>query len=500
MKIKVSAAPKKDNPVDVNVVFCFKKSTKGGKTLVEADASPHVQTLISDSEKEGIFDASKEQTLFYRLNGDESKHTLTLGFGSANSVTPEVFRRVGALCYKELIRHKAKTARFKVKGLGTVWSKKADVAIQAFIEGLYLGSYKFDDYIAEKIVQTMETFEITYERATQKKSLEKAVHEAVAIAESINFARSLGDNPGNKINPVLLAEELQKSFKGTGVKVTVWDLARLKKEKMGLLIGVGQGSAVEPRFITLEYKGASKKPVCFVGKGITFDTGGISLKPGLQMEEMKYDMCGAANVAGTMMALAKTNSKVNAIAFISAAENMPGPHATKPGDVHTARSGTTVEVFNTDAEGRLVLADALTVACEHNPQVIIDAATLTGAMSIALGSFHTGYFTNDESLNKRVLKSLEHTEERAWRMPLDEEHRKLMKGIHADLKNIGGRKDAGSAQGAAFLSYFIKPGIPWAHFDIAGTAWNIGAVHTYCPAHGASGVMIRTFIDIARSY
>ncbi|MCB0394741.1 MAG: leucyl aminopeptidase family protein, partial [Bdellovibrionales bacterium] len=228
--------------------------------------------------------------------------------------------------------------------------------------------------------------------------------------------------------------------------------------------------------------------------------GGICIKPGPGMDEMKYDMCGAANVAGTMMALAKTKAKVSAFAVIAAAENMPGRDATKPGDVHIGRAGKSVEVLNTDAEGRLVLADALTYASEKNPSFIVDAATLTGAMAIALGGFHTGYFSTSDSLSKKIENSLAETEERGWRMPLHNDHRKLMKGVHGDLKNIGGKRDAGSAQGAAFLSYFVKEGIPWAHFDIAGTAWNCGSVHTYCPAFGATGVMVRTFYDLAVNF
>ena len=271
---------------------------------------------------------------------------------------------------------------------------------------------------------------------------------------------------------------------------------------MGLLYGVGQGSSVDPRLIIMEYKGRGlkkKPPVCFVGKGITFDSGGISIKPSRSMEEMKYDMCGAADVIGTMVALEKLQAKVHAIAIVASAENMPGGSATKPGDIHYARNGLSVEVFNTDAEGRLVLGDALCLAVEKKPQFIVDAATLTGAIVVALGNDHTGYFVRGEPLVEAIKKALEATQENAWRMPLTEGHRKSMKGIHADLKNIGDgdHPGAGSAKGAAFLSYFVDEDIPWAHFDIAGTAYNVGHLYPYCPKRGASGLMVRTFCQLA---
>ncbi len=497
--MKVHVVPKKSasKDVDVNLVICTQKSS-GSKIQIHCYTTKEIKSLINDSQNEKVFDAGKEKTLFYRHHGDHALHTLTIGLGNPKDTTSESWRRIGAIAYKELIRHKAKTARINTKDFGSNWAKKLDIAIQAFSEGLTLASYKFDDYLEKKMDRTLKNVEIIIENSAQKRKLQKAVDDGVHIGEGVNYGRWLGDNPGNLINPVTLATNVQKTFKGTGVKVTAWDKARLKKEKMGLLLSVGQGSAVDSRLIILEYKGAgNKKPVCFVGKGITFDTGGISLKPPQAMEEMKYDMCGAANIIGTMLALAKNKAKTNAIAIIAAAENMPGPAATKPGDIHEARNGTSVEIHNTDAEGRLALADALCVATEKKPEFIVDAATLTGAMVIALGCFHTGYFTRDEKMSKKIGKALTDSQEKAWRLPLDERHIKLMKGTHADLKNIGGRRDAGSAQGAAFLSHFVSKDIPWAHFDIAGTAWNVGNLHPYCPKYGASGIMVRTFYNLA---
>jgi leucyl aminopeptidase len=304
------------------------------------------------------------------------------------------------------------------------------------------------------------------------------------------------------MTPSILAKSAADAAKGTGIKVTIWDKARIKKEKMGGLLGVSNGSAEEPRFIIMEYKGAaaSKKPVVFVGKGLTFDCGGISIKPSAAMEEMKFDMCGGANVIGTLIAIAKLKLNVNAIGLIASTENLVGPAATKPGDVHTARNGKTFEVNNTDAEGRLILADALSYATELKPQVIVDAATLTGAMVMALGNTHTGFFTRNTALKKKVEEAAALSGEWVWNLPLCDFHVKDMKGTYADLSNISSGKGAGSATATAFLEQFVGEDIPWAHFDIAGTGWAVGNRLPYCSKKGDSGVMIRTFVEIAKQH
>jgi leucyl aminopeptidase len=304
------------------------------------------------------------------------------------------------------------------------------------------------------------------------------------------------------MTPTIMAETVVEAVKGTGIKATIWDGARIKKEKMGGLFGVSQGSDQDPRFIILEYKGAaaSKKPIAFVGKGLTFDCGGISIKPSAGMEDMKYDMCGGANVIGATLAIAKLKLKVNLICLVPATENLVNGSATKPGDVHFARNGKSFEVNNTDAEGRLILADALCYATEQQPQVIIDAATLTGAMLVALGNIHTGYFTRNQALKKKIEAAAAESGEWVWNMPLTDHHVKDMKGTYADLSNMSAGKGAGSGTAAAFLEQFVGEGIPWAHFDIAGTAWSTGGRLPYTPKKGASGVMIRTFVELAKQY
>jgi leucyl aminopeptidase len=303
------------------------------------------------------------------------------------------------------------------------------------------------------------------------------------------------------MTPTIMANTVVDAVKGTGIRATIWDRARIKKEKMGGLLGVSQGSDEEPRFIILEYKGAAaKKPICFVGKGLTFDCGGISIKPSASMEEMKYDMCGGANVLGALLAMARLKLKVHAYAIVPATENLVNGSATKPGDVHYARNGKSFEVNNTDAEGRLILADALCYASELKPQMIVDAATLTGAMVIALGNTHTGYFTRDQGLKTKIEKAADKSGELVWNMPLTDFHVSDMKGTYADLSNISASKGAGSATAAAFLEQFVEKGIPWAHFDIAGTGWAVGNRLNYCTAKGASGAMIRTFVELAKQF
>ncbi|MBY0383517.1 leucyl aminopeptidase family protein, partial [bacterium] len=345
----------------------------------------------------------------------------------------------------------------------------------------------------EKVDIAVEKFS-----ATLKKNLEMSE----CVAEAVNFARYLGDCPGNFMTPTQLGKEAEGLAKGTSLKVQVWDKKRIEKERMESFLGVSYGSDQEPKFICMEYKGggAKQKPICFVGKGLTFDSGGISLKPGAGMEEMKFDMCGGAAVIATMGAIAKMKLKINAIAFVPATENMPGPSANKPGDIRKARNGKTIEVNNTDAEGRLILADALVYACEKKPALIADAATLTGAMMIALGNVHTGFYTRNEKLRKKVEACAESCGERVWAMPLVDDHVKDMKGYYADLTNLAPSRNAGSATAAAFLESFVDKDIPWAHFDIAGTAWNVSGRLPYITTKGASGAIVRTFIEMAKNH
>ncbi len=303
---------------------------------------------------------------------------------------------------------------------------------------------------------------------------EEAMRRGEAIAHGMTLAKDLGNLPGNVCTPTHLAEEAATVAKTHALRIEVLETRDMEKLGMGALLSVARGSAQPPKFIVLQYQGADRKtqPVALVGKGVTFDTGGISLKPGGEMDEMKFDMCGAASVLGTIQAAATLRLPLNVVALIPATENMPGGKATKPGDVVKSLSGQTVEILNTDAEGRLILCDALTYAERFDPAAVVDVATLTGACVIALGHVASGLFANDDALAREMLAAGELSYDRAWQLPLWDDYQEQLKSNFADMANIGGRP-AGSVTAACFLSRFARK-YRWAHLDIAGVAWKSG--------------------------
>jgi leucyl aminopeptidase len=303
---------------------------------------------------------------------------------------------------------------------------------------------------------------------------EEALRQGLATAQGMNLAKDLGNLPSNVCTPGYLAEQALGMAKTYGLKTEILGQKEMERLKMGALLAVTRGSREPAKLISLEYHGAGRneRPVALVGKGITFDTGGISLKPAAEMDEMKFDMCGAASVLGTVKAAAQMQLPVNLVGIIPTCENMPGGNATKPGDVVTSMSGQTIEILNTDAEGRLILCDALTYAERFNPDVVVDIATLTGACVIALGHVASGLFSNDDALARELLAAGEHACDRAWQLPLWDEYQEQLKSNFADMANIGGRP-AGSVTAACFLSRFAKK-FRWAHVDIAGVAWKSG--------------------------
>jgi leucyl aminopeptidase len=492
---------------DTVVIFCTQKKAKANaeSELVFKNLPLDLTNDLKTLKAEKVFDGKCGETVFFRGMGEGNGHLLVVGLGDEGKIETETFRSIGATIFNSLSSHKCKSSMIH---FDTAPAKANESNLKALTEGLILSGYNFTELKSKSDSQKKSkndshiTVEVSINSAKKSKSFTQSFEEGKTLAECVNFSRRLGDMPGNLMTPTILANTISSAVAGTGIKCTVWDKKRIEKENMGGLLGVARGSSEEPRFIILEYKGAaaSKKPIAFVGKGLTFDTGGISIKPSAKMEEMKYDMCGGANVLGTILAIAKLKLKVNAIAIVPSTENMPGSRATKPGDIHTARNGKTFEVNNTDAEGRLILSDALCYASELKPQAIIDAATLTGAIVVALGNIHTGYFTRNESLVKKIEKATQSSAELAWRMPLTDFHVKDMKGTFADLSNVSSASGAGSATAAAFLEQFVDADIPWAHFDIAGTAWATGNRVSYNPKKGASGVMIRSFVELAKQF
>jgi leucyl aminopeptidase len=493
---------------DIETLTCpalvvFSKASSQKEKAAKITHAELNKKLASAIEEKTISGKLSESVLYRELGYKNFRHVLVIGLGKENEITHETVRQALATAHDAIKSAGVKEAAIHFEGI-TTNKKDAVLFAKAAAEGLGLVSYSLDELKSKKSAKAQKEEELTIHIVIKAgdKEFKNAFLEGTTLASCVNFSRRLGDMPGNLMTPTILAESAVEAAKGTGIKVTVWDKARIKKENMGGLLGVSNGSAQEPRFIVMEYNGAAKtkKPVIFVGKGLTFDCGGISIKPAAGMEEMKFDMCGGANVIGTILAIAKLKLKVNVIGLVPSTENLAGSAATKPGDVHTARNGKTFEVNNTDAEGRLILADALSYASEFEPQMIVDAATLTGAMVIALGNIHTGYYTRNAPLKGKVEKAAVASGELVWNMPLVDHHVKDMKGTWADLSNISAGKGAGSATAAGFLEQFVGEGIPWAHFDIAGTGWSVGNRLNYCSKKGASGVMIRTFVEIAKQY
>ncbi|WP_096087157.1 leucyl aminopeptidase [Agaribacterium haliotis] len=360
----------------------------------------------------------------------------------------------------------------------------------ALSKSLDYAAYNYDSTLSKSApAPDLKRVVLASHNTKQTRELRSGLQQGQALASGLNLCRELGNLPGNYCTPAILgdkAKELAQSSSKLSVKVL--GLKAIERLKMGSFLSVAKASSEEPRFIVFEYKGKSTgKPSVLVGKGITFDTGGISLKPGAGMDEMKFDMCGAASVFGCIKALAAMDAKVNVVGIVAAAENMPAGNASKPGDVVTSMSGKTIEVLNTDAEGRLILCDALTYAERFKPKAVIDIATLTGACVIALGSHASGLYANDQKLAEQLLEAGEQTGDRAWQMPLWDEYGKQLKSNFADMANIGGR-EAGSVTAACFLAKFTEA-YAWAHLDVAGTAWNSGG------NKGASGRPVELLIN-----
>ena len=339
---------------------------------------------------------------------------------------------------------------------------------QSFVEGLSLGNYSFDKYKKSKVKPS--ELNIFFYADSQKK-LNTALAKAKFIMEGVNFTKDLQNEPGITITPAELAKRIQNKFRGTKVRVKVFNEKEIKKRKMGGLLAVGMGSANPPRFIILEYKGSKKsKTFSLVGKGVTFDAGGISIKPASNMGEMKADMSGAAVVAGTVLAAAKAKLPVNLLGVIPSAENMVSGSAMRPGDIVVTSSGKSIEVDNTDAEGRMILADALHFASLRKPNVIIDLATLTGACVVALGEYAAGLFTKNDKLAEQLYNSGIKTHDRVWRLPLWDDYNELIKSDVADVNNVGKTRWGGAITAAKFLEHFVDKKLTWAHLDIAGPA------------------------------
>ena len=396
-----------------------------------------------------------------------------------------------------LVLGKMTEGALMIEGLDLAGVSGTDLAVAA-ASGARLRNYDFAIYrkkTAPKDKKELKSFTLVgpdLADAAQRDDVEGAV------AQGVFFARDLVSEPPNVLYPESYAERC-KELEALGVEVKVLDEDEMEKLGMGSLLGVGQGSVRGSRLVTMSWKGAGDEaPVALIGKGVTFDTGGISLKPGAGMEDMKFDMGGSAAVVGAMKAIAGRKAKANVVGLVGLVENMPDGNAQRPSDVVTSMSGQTIEVLNTDAEGRLVLADVVTYAQkEFSPKVMIDLATLTGAIIVSLAHEYGGLFTRDETLAEQLLAAGKTTGEPLWRMPLDKAHDEMLKSDIADMKNIGGR-EGGSSTAAAFIGKFVEEGASWAHLDIAGMAWADKAKPA-CPK-GATGYGVRLLDAFVRQY
>ncbi|MCF6286392.1 MAG: leucyl aminopeptidase, partial [Candidatus Hydrogenedentes bacterium] len=420
------------------------------------------EDILQSLADKGIFDGSALSTYYLPTPKSSYKGVLVLGLGDSEKCDSEVLRRSGGKAAAVLVEHRVAHAWLDLSGHG-------DLTPEPILEGIILGQYDFTVYKkapeAEKVpVKLQQCTVVTHSDADQD-ALQLTSKLSVLTCLSANGARHLANTAPNEMTPIALAEFARGIADESGCKCTVLEPKQMESLGMNALLGVARGSAQPPRLIVLEHHhGDNARTVALVGKGVTFDTGGISIKPAAQMHEMKYDMCGAAAVLCAFMTIAELKPAINVIAVVPAAENMTGAAAQRPGDIVKAYNGKTIEVHNTDAEGRLILADAMAYTVDkYKPDAIVDTATLTGACLIALGHCAAGLFSNDQPLADGLLEAGQHCGERLWQFPVWEDYEKQIEGTHADLCNIGPR-EGGAITAAAFLKQFVGD-TPWAHLD-----------------------------------
>jgi leucyl aminopeptidase len=450
----------------------------------------------------GEFEAKLNKTILIHTFGQiPAERLLLVGLGKRAEFNLEKLRQVSGTAVSVIQAKGFSSAASALHLCEVAGANLSDIG-QALAEAMLLALYRFDKYKTEeeavkekaKLLKSVAMLEKDSRRRTE---LQKGAAVGEKIATAVGYIRDMVSEPAGVLTPTALANRAKDLSRKHSFKCTVLSPEQIKKLKMGAFLAVAQGSHQPARLIVLEHRGGgASKPLAFVGKAITFDSGGISLKPWEGMEEMKDDMSGGAAVLGAICVAAMLKLPVNLVGVIPSTENLPGGGAYKPGDVLRSMSGITIEVISTDAEGRLILSDALAYAARYKPAAIIDLATLTGACVVALGHVNTGLMGNDDGLMKKIEVAAGVTSEKVWRLPMDDEYAKQIKSDIADVKNVGGRP-AGTITAALFLKKFVKD-IPWAHLDIAGTAWTKEAL-PYCPK-GATGVGVRLLTQLARDW
>jgi leucyl aminopeptidase len=489
--------------IETELLAVLATDTQTGKG---PDAKPEPVLLTSDAAVKaaaaavlasGEYKAGANETLLLHAPaGVAAKRLLIVGLGKQGKVTVNSVRNAAGTAVRFT---KPRGIRELVFALPEAEALEPGLCARAAVEGALVGDYDPDTYRSDRKDLSVQSFTLAAPGKSNKKTVEAAFAEGVIVGESQNFTRALVNEPGNKLTPTILGQRAAAMAAEVGLKAEVYSTEKLHELKMGAFWSVSQGSEEAPALIVVRYEpeGVTGGPVLgLVGKGITFDTGGISIKPSDSMEKMKYDMAGGAAMLGAMRAIALLKPKVRVIGIVCAAENMPDGKAQKPGDVQTAMSGKTIEIISTDAEGRLVLADGLAYARQLGATHLIDAATLTGAVGVALGKVNAGVFSNDEETYGKFQSALQVSGEKFWRLPLDEEYAELIKSDIGDIKNTGGRF-GGASTAAEFLKVFVEER-PWIHLDIAGMAW-VDETRPYI-AKGPSGIGVRSILEWVRRF
>jgi leucyl aminopeptidase len=465
------AAPEKHQVACVAAGVFESRKLSGAADALDKAAHGQIRELLRSGDMDGKIGTTR---LLYRVRGVAAERVLLVGLGREKDFGEKEYRdcaRAALAAVQETGARDASLyfAELEIAGRDAAWKARQLVLAAADI------AYRFDRMKSKKAEDTsLVHVSISAVSKRDAGALERGMREGSAIASGMTLTRDLGNLPANVCTPTYLADASVKLGREWKLAVEVLEQKDMEKLRMGSLLSVTKGSHEPPKFVILRYAGAGRKdrPVVLVGKGITFDTGGISIKPSADLDQMKFDMCGAASVLGTLRAAAELGLKLNIVGLVPTCENMPGGAATKPGDIVTSMSGQTIEILNTDAEGRLILADALSYAERFEPQAVVDIATLTGACIVALGHVCSGLFANKDDLADELQAAGAESRDRVWRLPLWEDYQEQLKSNFADFANIGGRA-AGSVTAACFLSRFTRK-YDWAHLDIAGTAWKSG--------------------------
>ena len=496
MQITLETKPFAALETDALVSYVFEEADPVQGCIAEIDqaAGGLLRKLAKSGELTG---KTLEFTLVHAPAGLKAARLLLVGAGKREQFNGATLRKITGAALRYLKARAVKNFALLVRE-GEATGETA----QIIAEGALLSNFESDKYKTDKKNdKNIETVLVAGYSDSERSAGDKGLSKGRIIADAQNFTRDLVNEPSNKLTPRILAEKAEAMAKEAGLSVQILDEKKIADLKMGALLSVAQGSVEPPRVIVVTYNPANAKPgapvIGLVGKAVTFDTGGISIKPAEGMEKMKYDMAGGATMLGVMRALAALKPGVKVICVVPSTENMPGGKAQKPGDIQTAMSGKTIEVLNTDAEGRLILADGITYTKQLGATHLIDAATLTGAIVIALANINVGVFGSDQAFTDKLLASSKAAGEKMWQMPIDDDYREFIKGSFADIQNISSGKGGGAITGAMFIKEFTGDS-PWIHLDIAGTAWNDDAKPWL--AKGPTGVALRTLVHLVTSY